>query len=1456
MSEAKDEVRQARTKGPITILLVTLLTLSLLAPLSNVSGEPRIESKDFEVLDKLGEMLSERQSIIESDTISAEAEPKIDAIRESVSYTNETSPISSVKNSVHGAKMVQTTPPNAIHPAPYDLLLDPGNRPPAFVENIWQTLFNITDYVIWTQFTDRSNGNVIEQIEVVSFSASLFSILNPSTEALLHAVDVDGDGDDDIQVGLRIDVEFVGGWGIEGDTLWIEPGIEFTVQEIGNSASDPDWGLMDSLQVSLIKAFSYSDSDSVLNLGEGETYIWVIDSRFTTPPNNFKFEVGIERFYFDLSEAGGGFANALLSLLTLGIGGSPDETGITFASISSPYALRLENSGQDACPERYNSTELIENLSVEISCGVSAGFGYIHFSPPDENLNREMWELAYIEARFHPNGESTMLPSSAEVVIRTDSVLPTSSGLEGEKSLTTIEYWADRRADLHIHFHENRSNLPRSQSEGSYGNTTDSFGWFRGMPEGSLSSNEISRIFRLLGSFEEPELPGSRPARLGMIIGIKNFTRDSSQNVDDPTLPINPANPPNSLVILRSVQPIELLDYHSWFSRDGNQKDHRRIHIFAESIPTALVVYGSFGLGGTGETNDTLDSGNNLDFISKIMDSVILNIVDLFLDVGNVLNDVPSTVVDVISGGAGSGSLQGQSINLLLTDNWLQNRIAVPLQSIKLQIGSSDHPILEGNHVLLAQDRGLGPIQSDTGLRDPLAPVAASMTFDGLQAFSLLGSKNSEDLSLSLDSFSNEPLNFSFINHETGNLNGSYYQSIRFSDLPENITMQITPEGVEYSASSPIESIVYTGLEGSQRQAARFTGFPSSFTTTTGNTVSWSSDTEISTIEAQLSDSPMPLTMSGDHFLFQHDPFNGTSSLSTRISGLRGVGWTPPQEEGASGPAGMGNAFMTLEGMNAFRFNVGNAQTSDQTPLNALAEIDPLPSSVSIKIPTGSDSGPSLDLPEFNTSGGLSGIAFFIGGFADLGRSVNGVLAGITTDISTGSSSTDENFSFDINLDAGSGFDLVVESSMGNQTSEEPRWVHGVSFNAAPSGITDGFHLKTWIPNLPSKIDFSVSRNSVLNGQRWTLSLGLEDWRPDKSEFIISYRGVNGQDLFLTLDGFEEETPTSLLLDSIFNIQTIGGITETSTSTLYQMTNRLDWFHALLIDRTSGSRTEMMVEDIPESVEIQASLGTSISMDVTVPEQYRVDGFGVGSIMIQQMQWMDNHWWPATMFLTDIPGSMNLTTEPDLNFDITKNLAFQGLQILDFSASREGMSLYIEGLGRAINSRGDIVLMAEGLTDRMVIKPTDSYGLNLRSGGSGVERLYVRFTNVPTMPPVVLDEMEVLGQNLKSATIHVQEIAGPYAIIQINDIQGGRVIVSARASADFAGHNFDLRGVLLDAQTTGGIPSGTTLGMNGLASDLSLLNLIPGFSGSTSHIMAPEPVSSGILTLFATLGGD
>jgi hypothetical protein len=987
------------------------------------------------------------------------------------------------------------------------------------------------------------------------------------------------------------------------------------------------------------------------------------------------------------------------------------------------------------------------------------------------------------------------------------------------------------------------------------------------MPAGSLSSDEIDRVFTMLGSKSSPELPGGQPEKLGFIIAIKNFSRDTTQNVDDPTLPINPAYPPKTLVLIRSVESIQSIEYDSWHKRGDIATDHSKLSLELKDLPTSIAVFGSFELGSTESSDTSLDTGANLDFASKILDSVILNLVNLFLDVGDIINSVPGEAISVLTGDVGGGginSFAGRDVNLLMTDNLLASRVSMEISVLSLQIGSSPHPVSQDDHIIISKDRDLGQVVGEFGVREPIVPVASSIRFSGLSEFTF-GDDNVTDIqSVGIKTNSDESFRFSFIEHDRNTLENFSFQSLYLSDIPNNISIELNEDSLSYDANEGIELISYVGLDGEQRQAANIHDMPSEFVFEFGEQTSFIAETPISTVEVQISNSSDPVTMIGDHFLFHHDSNNETSTISTRLTGIQELGWIPPIEEGSLGPSGRGTAFLKSAGDRPMSINVDNAPTVDSSGLSALALIEPLPSYLTVEVPTGESSNSDLVLPEFNSTQGLSGVAFFIGGFSDFGRSINSVLAGLTSDISTGTDEVDESFSYALQLESNSAFDLTLEAKYGEGVTSEPPWVHGISFQSAPEGLSNGFHIKTWLPGLPQQIDMTIARDTLANGEDWYIQVSMDGWTPAREEFMIHAYGVNGQDLLMTMQGLSPGESTSLYIDSIFEIRDSGGITTVSTGTQFSISERLDWIHMMLINRDSQSRTEMLIDEIPKSISLQASLGTAISIGMSVPEQERIEGFAVGSLMLQQMQWMDGFWWPATVFLKDIPGYINLTTAPEMNYDITKNLAFQGLPNLDFTSSNDGMSLYIEAFGRAINSRGDIILLAEGMTDKMVIKPTDDFGLEIRSSGNGVERIYVRVNDVPTgtsqvgTPPVYLEEMEAMGENLRSATLHIRELVGPYSVIEVDDVDGGKIIVSAKASTEFAGQKIQVRGVLIDAQTTGGVPTGTTLGVNGLSSDLSILNLVPGLGGSTNHVLVPEPFTSAILTVIATLsaGGD
>jgi len=1448
-----------------TILLVLIFLLPMFSPITSVSAQTRISADDFEILDDLTSVLSERESVISSELVENLASPSLEGVMNSVASTTSNDPLFGIDEMFSDATIVDPTPPEVVHPGPYDLLINPEKSPPGAVDTVWQTIFNLTDYLIWTKYIDM-DGNEVEKFEVVTFTATLLSFLDPETNSLLHAIDVDDDGDNDIQVGLEIAFDLGDELGIEGDTLWIKPTISFTVIVLESSRDDSDWDELQSLQVSLLKAFAYSDG--IFN--GGESYVWVIDSKFTTQPDDFSIDIGIEKIFFDISDASSSLVASLISLIAGGIsipGLGGDASNIVLGALSAPYAILINNNGQTYCPERYSQIELTTLPSSEISCGVIAGFGYVHFSPQDTDGNRDIWEVAYIEATIHPNGVSTRLPSEVNLVIRTDSTLSEGAGDVGENALDTIEYYADRRSDLRVHFHENKAGEPVASGE-SRGNSTDTIGWLRGMPAGSLSVDEIDRIFTMLGSKASPELPGGQPEKLGMIIAIKNFSRDSTQNVDDSTLPVNPAFPPKTLVLIRSSQSIQSIEYDSWHKRGDIITDHSKIHLEMKDLPTSIVLYGSFEFSSSSTSDTSLDSGTNLDFVSKILDSVILNLVDLFLDIGGIINSIPSEVVSVLtgdSGGVGLDSFAGRDVTLLMTDNLLVDRVNMQINELAVQIGSSPHPVTLGDHIIISKDRNLNQVMGESGLREPLVPVASSIRFSGLSEFTFSDDDVLETQSISLITDSSESFRFSFIEHNGDSLENLSFQSLHLSDIPNNISVVIDENSLNYIANEGIELMTYVGLDGEQRQGANIHDMPAEFIFEFGDQTSFIAESPISTVEVQISNSSAPITMTGDHFLFHHDSINETSTISTRLTGIQELGWISPTEEGAPGELGRGTAFLKSAGDRPMSINIDNAPTADSSGLSALALVDPLPSHLSVEIPTGgNDGGSDLVLPEFNSTKGLSGVAFFIGGFSDFGRSINSVLAGFTGDISTGTEEVDDSFSYALQLESDTSFDLVVEATYGNPVNSEPPWVHGISFQSSPNGLSDGFHIKTWLPGLPPLIDLSISRTSQLNGEDWYIQASLDSWEPGREEFMIHAYGVNGQDLLLTMQGLEPGKPTNLFLDSVFEIRDSGGITEVSTGTQFGLSERLDWIHMMLINRDSQSRTEMLINEIPKSIALQASLGTAISIDMSVPEEERIEGFAVGSLMLQQMQWMDGFWWPATVFLKDIPGYINLTTAPEMNFDITKNLAFQGLPNFEFTSSDDGMSLYIEAFGRAINSRGDIILLAEGMTDKLIIKPTNAYGLEIRSSGSGVEKIYIRMNDVPTgssqvgSPPVFLEEMEAMGENLRSATLHIRELVGPYSVIEVDDVDGGKIIASAKVTTEFAGREIQIRGVLIDAQTTGGVPTGTTLGVNGLSSDLSILNLVPGLSGSTHHVLVPEPFTSAILTVIATLseGGN
>jgi hypothetical protein len=222
---------------------------------------------------------------------------------------------------------------------------------------------------------------------------------------------------------------------------------------------------------------------------------------------------------------------------------------------------------------------------------------------------------------------------------------------------------------------------------------------------------------------------------------------------------------------------------------------------------------------------------------------------------------------------------------------------------------------------------------------------------------------------------------------------------------------------------------------------------------------------------------------------------------------------------------------------------------------------------------------------------------------------------------------------------------------------------------------------------------------------------------------------------------------------------------------------------------------------------------------------------------------------------------MQLKAQPQLVFDIREMTSFQGMMSLDYTSNTDDMDLYLEANGRAIDSKGDVLMLAEDLPRRFELVPTEDWGMKVDSSGVGVKRVYIRQSNIPSAPGVTIDRIEIVGQDLKSATIHIYEGPFKYPIIVLDDITNGRILVSAKATIEpgfyypaLDGVVLDGRAVLLDAQFTGVIPTASSLGVNGIVTDLSLVGTLTGGAVETRHIMVIEPLTtmlaSGLMLLW------
>ena len=1533
------------------VFLVLLMFISVAQP---VSADTSISRDDFEVLDALMETLSMRTENGEAEVAVSSAESALSAVDAVARPVGNDDPLTVANTFLDNVSMRDASPYEPDHPRPYEFLMDSSTQPDGFPDNLFDTLFStaalgdgnilaigINTYAVYVNFSSRNNGPSYEAWESGTFTGDLF--VGGQLALFDNYIDIDGDGSDDLIVALTIEdiINEGGGFGVETspdpitglfpviDKLWIKPTFQWKVEAV--DLTDPIWDSLEHLEVSLMKGLAFD-----ITLDDSESYGIVIDTRFTQPPYRFTLGIGIDKIEFDVS------ADNILNLLISTFINSLNSSDLALTSISAPFTVQISNPNepgstlQTDCEDPGYFDPFADNIadSYEHKCGFGVGVGFIRFDGDGGGSAAPVLEMSYLDAGFHPEDGETTLPSEVDITIRNDNI--------GENTFDTVEIFSDLGSNVYLHYFEDRSNV--TEGDSNFGNTTDARVWIHGLPSGSMPPEEINSIFTMLG--EAPgsaNLPGEVPSRLSWIIGIKNFTGDNTGNIDDPTLPVNPVDPPNTLIIIAGTEKIDRLEYKSTFKRGGYNNDASSLQIELEQVPKVIVVEGSFLVSPTGIDRVNFDNPN-LNSIAQILDNALLSVVEVVLDIGEIVNSLPDSIIS--TAGSSGGVLELHCFNQVKANIGGTPRVSEEIGRITFAFSSNDHPwIPDTDHILISQDSLIDLVDGKAGPVEPLVTVAMSMRVAGISDVTHSYDPDTNIRQLIVEGDNGGPLLMGHVKHEGADLSSAITQSALFSNRPSYLKIIQTSEELTYEASSTISSITYGGKSPTQQNAIKLNGLPSSFGLVLGDTLGYSANQALDSIQIQLSNATNPVTMDGDHFRFWVDQDNSEACMSLQISNVLSLKRFSPQTPNATGPEGNSQIEMIRTQSSPFRILLEDISNYDDdfVGMNGRIALDPLPSNLTLAFPSGVDSS-GLELPSFDEGEGVEALSFFLGDLVEFGSTVNDVIYDFTKDL-VGSDGDEEDFAIGLDLLTGESFNLSVDVKKGNNFDDGPDWAHGISMNVFEAtlvefnlsrmttytqstkaivdaalidykidetereainnaflevnmtqfegllialedgviydfemkelnvtqlenlGITLKFrrswHNKIWLPQLPAgQINIDYDFRMIDQIPTYEIDMYMSQWKPLREQFTIEVNGIEGRDMDLVIDGLDTTKPNDVSANAVFFTQDNLTVPRFTVNMDYDLGSKLDSVHAIFIDRIEKTRVETLIDEVPQSMDFSATIGDIFIIDLEVPDRFMTESkTPIDKLMIQQLRFVDGFWWPATVFMRNLPGIMSLSAVPDDNFNIREDTSFQGMMTLDYTSNAENMDLYLEAAGRAVDYRGDVLMIAQGLPSTFKVDTTDDWGVSVASSGDGVQSLYMKQTNMPVRPGVTVNRIELIGQDLKSATIHVHRGPYEYPVIILDDITDGRIVASAQVTTQpgyyldiFGDKEFDGRAVMLDTQMTGPLPTASSIGINGVVSDLSVVGTLTGGVVETRHILLVEPMTSIIASTLAMLG--
>ncbi|UCG69405.1 MAG: hypothetical protein JSV09_16815 [Thermoplasmata archaeon] len=489
--------------------------------------------------------------------------------------------------------------------------------------------------------------------------------------------------------------------------------------------------------------------------------------------------------------------------------------------------------------------------------------------------------------------------------------------------------------------------------------------------------------------------------------------------------------------------------------------------------------------------------------------------------------------------------------------------------------------------------------------------------------------------------------------------------------------------------------------------------------------------------------------------------------------------------------------------------------------LSADMIIDPLPKMISANL---ADFLPTdytnIPLPKLESTG-ILGVVSVIFGIATMGNEILQIVDETTQNALNNIGNIITNLTFSYRTDTHT--TVIGRIVRGDTyTLNDVDWVHGISAQQKVTSSETAMAAKIYFSGLPTE----TSIITQIQGDDIFLYLDIVEYMPKHDWLCIDVRGLQDRDVLLYLNDINQGMDLDLRVDLNVSLNTIP---QSAVGSIYMNSDKSigSLFARMRQTAPEITITEMFLSSLPRDLETNFNLSGNVSIDYKANRD-------IEYMFVKNTRTRNGKFHDIYAIAHELPNEFVVNVFPVTDYDMDGSL-LQTLPSLSLSSSGGTLDAFVFADGKAIGQIGVVEVQVVNVPVTLSGKFT---GDKYRFESAGVDYLWLHVMELPVMEDHRTKSLEIVGKDLKSFDVTVDNLFGNYPIIGMENSKGGEIqfVVDHEAEGSKAGF------AIIDFKTKDGLPQSPSILINGGSVDLD--------KGS-SHVMVPAPVLSMFLSIFS-----